>query len=318
VTLDPTCRHGRNLLHACRKCGRPPMFRRLAAQPPSRPAAFELVFSRYNEPVDFLAEWPHEAKVYNKGEPVVLPERTYWAGGVPFRVRPRLPPIPIVVDRPNAGMDTESILHHLATRYDTLADVTLFLAGNWQKWRDGYGHLANVNPCLEGFYRERSWDPQWPIRGHRWVQDDGWPGKVAHYGKWAEMLATGEIEPSPYTLGEFWDRVIGGERPQHLIYCPGQTFSVPRAFVYHRPREWYQRMAEWFGGARKRRWSAPDGALVRPDGPLVLGTNDQRPTSAAGADQRPPPHPYPEECHHMERLWLYVFRPGGRAEVDLP
>lgn len=219
---------------------------------------FELVFSRYNEDVRFLDAWPHACTIYDKGDDEGCFDSKHFVRCLP-----------------NRGMDTHSILHHLAERYDTLADVTLFLAGNWTKYRDDAGRPQWADPFLE-HYARRSFDPGWPLNAWRFVWDNGWPGPVKHHGKWAEMLQTGEIEPSPYTLGEWWDRVIGGERPGRIAYCPGQTFSVPREYVHHRPQAWYARLADFFAARQ-----------------------------------------YPEECHHMERLWLYVFRPGGRKDVDL-
>jgi len=212
---------------------------------------FEIVFSRFNEDVSFLEKSPHPVVVYNKGEP--LPAS--------FRRK--------VVTLPNVGMDSHSILTHLANNYDDLADVTLFICGSWRKRPENVYPLAIhyvVKPMLPGS----------TIVCARHVFDDGWPGPVKHWGKWADMLASGEIAKSPYTLGEWWDRVIGGPRPDKLCYCPGQTFSVCEEHVRRRPQEWYRQLAKYFERAK-----------------------------------------YPEECHHLERSWFYVFQEGGRTDVDL-
>lgn len=214
---------------------------------------FELVFSRYDEPTEWLGGWPHPLTIYNKGAPIDPPTGRA-----------------AVTALPNVGLDTHSILHHLAERYETLARVTLFLCGSWSK------RPENVLTPLER-YAVAPLGPAPSITGARYVLDDGWPGKIRHWGKWKAGIETGEITESPYTLGEWWDRVLGGPRPETLWYVPGQTFSVAADRVLTRPRAWYRQLAEWF---------ATHGR-------------------------------YPEETHHMERSWVYVFF-GGRDDVDLP
>jgi len=211
---------------------------------------FELVFARYAEATAFLDRWPHAAVIYNKGENDF---------GSPHPV----------VRLPNVGMESHTYLHHCAARYDDLAEVTLFLCGSWTK------RPENVLLPLER-YAVRPLAAAPAITAARYHSDDGWPGRVQHWGRWERMLGAGEIRPSPYTLGEWWRRVIGGPPPKTLYYIPGATFSVSREHIRRRPRAWYAALAEFFAQ-----------------------------------------HQYPEEVHYIERMWLHVFRAGGRWDVDL-
>ena len=69
----------------------------------------EFVITRFNEPLDWLEELTHLATIYNKG----LPDLPYPSSKTP-----------------NYGAGLESMLRHIITRYDSLADITMFCQGN--------------------------------------------------------------------------------------------------------------------------------------------------------------------------------------------
>lgn len=70
----------------------------------------EFVITRFDEPLDWTNSIEHLCTVYNKGEDL--------SGS--FQVVPR----------PNHGCGIETMLRHIITRYDTLADITMFCQGN--------------------------------------------------------------------------------------------------------------------------------------------------------------------------------------------
>jgi len=70
---------------------------------------FEIVITRFNEPLDWTGGVEHLCTVYNKGE-----EGFHLNKGAK------------IVCVPNHGVGTETILRHIIARYDSLADVTFF------------------------------------------------------------------------------------------------------------------------------------------------------------------------------------------------
>jgi hypothetical protein len=68
----------------------------------------EFVITRFNEPLTWLQGLDHLATIYNKGAP-----------DIPY------PSIQV----PNAGAGLETMLRHIITRYDSLADITFFCQG---------------------------------------------------------------------------------------------------------------------------------------------------------------------------------------------
>jgi hypothetical protein len=78
----------------------------------------EIVVARYNEDISWLLKLPSIWKitVYNKGGP--LPPRIH--------THPNLTVIPLQ----NKGREAETIAHHLLHRYDSAADLTIFLQGS--------------------------------------------------------------------------------------------------------------------------------------------------------------------------------------------
>ncbi|MFM7373695.1 MAG: DUF3431 domain-containing protein, partial [Chthoniobacterales bacterium] len=73
------------------------------------PPQFELVVARYDEDLAWLKRVPKEflVTVYDKGDGS--------SGGVPLN---------------NEGREAHTYLHHLTERYESLADVTVFVQGH--------------------------------------------------------------------------------------------------------------------------------------------------------------------------------------------
>jgi hypothetical protein len=79
---------------------------------PTTKSQFELVITRHSESLDWLQPFQHLATIYNKG--------------------PDAPPnLPLaqIQNVPNKGLGAETMLRHIITRYDSLADVTFFAQG---------------------------------------------------------------------------------------------------------------------------------------------------------------------------------------------
>lgn len=70
---------------------------------------FEIVITRFNEGLEWTNGIEHICTVYNKGEPFDFPG--------------------LVLDVPNHGVGSETMLRHIVERYNSLSDVTFFCQG---------------------------------------------------------------------------------------------------------------------------------------------------------------------------------------------
>lgn len=71
---------------------------------------FEIVITRFDEDLEWTKGIEHLCTVYNKGKP-------FTSGAT-------------VIDVPNHGVGSETMLRHIVERYYTLADATFFCQGN--------------------------------------------------------------------------------------------------------------------------------------------------------------------------------------------
>jgi hypothetical protein len=159
----------------------------------------QLVISRYRESLEWVAELPHPAIVYDKG------------------------PCPLAdaVTLPNVGFEGQTFLHHFATHYDELADVSVCLQG------DPFPHLRHgVEMVLAAVPLERI--TFLPMARHSSWQDPA--GNPHHPG-----------------LGEANDRLwraFKGHGPPNLWFSwYGGQFAVHRDLVRRHSREFWQRAA---------------------------------------------------------------------------
>lgn len=97
----------------------------------------EIVIAKYRESIEWTKNINHKVTIYDKsGDPI--------SGSIPL---------------PNIGKEAHTFLHHIATRYDTLADITIFLQGNPFDHIDLPGNSIdsvvskiNIATCRQGDY----------------------------------------------------------------------------------------------------------------------------------------------------------------------
>jgi hypothetical protein len=218
----------------------------MSGENPAQPKAREMVIARYDEDVRWAEPW--NPTIYNKGQPLT-------AGGI---VRPL----------PNVGRESHTYLYHIINYWDELANMTLFTQGKIQD------HLP------KGIRIEQFFDLSVDLVFPGIFQDTQWgeAGRLAHPGIFGQMLKSGNMRPSPYTISEWFKKYLNKEvlGPRDLVYIPGAIFSVTRERIHSRSKAFYQSLIE-----------------------------------------RVSDHANPEEGHYIERAWIYVFTSSRCRGRDL-
>lgn len=225
---------------------------------------FEIVVAHYNEDLGWLKHVSDEATIYSKGDsPAKGFERTS-----------RLP---------NVGREGHTFLFHIVSRYDTLADTTLFLQGDIHAWNEGtpphtelsLAELRQRSMTLTGQSatgfgvpgRFNLWD------GMQWDKDPK---------RWLERRGTG-MRMSDLTPGQFWQHIFGTEHPDSIAWTSSGIFAVTSKVIRQRPLSFWQNLLEYFQKVN---------------------------------------HANPEEGHFLERFWMSVFSADdwsapGSSDVSL-
>lgn len=214
--------------------------------------AFELVVARYKEPLDWLALVPVRFRiiVYDKGGDAALPS------AVCGRAR--------VVQLPNQHRESGTYLHHITTRYDSLAQWTAFCQGNpfdhspdfvklldqasaWRSpqcltWRWGAGYPPPEVLCqhkadyigTSRVYRE-------PIRATDWTTlryaDDAWVARACR----RHLDIADAVNLTQHLL-----RMAGTQEPVPEEFCfgHGAAFAVKSEGIRRHPIAVWQRLLE--------------------------------------------------------------------------
>lgn len=171
---------------------------------------FELVVARYNEDVAWLKRVPKDFRitVYDKGDGS--------SGGIPLA---------------NEGREAHTYLHHLAERYDSLADVTVFVQGH------PFDHAPDLHKQLKAY-----------AVGTDSVADFYWLGFLADTddprGKRLFVPWSKNPERHELHLDEFHRELFGEAGPDAYRFFVGAQFAVTGATAQRRPREFYRRAAD--------------------------------------------------------------------------
>ncbi len=99
----------------------------------------ELVVSRYCEDLSWLAEVPEDwiVTVYDKSQGG--PRQQVTLGNWTSRSGPNDASLwPGSIPLPNRGIESQTYMHHIVTRWNTLAEYTIFLAG------DALDHVSDI------------------------------------------------------------------------------------------------------------------------------------------------------------------------------
>ncbi|MCJ1288617.1 hypothetical protein MMC34_000145 [Xylographa carneopallida] len=186
----------------------------------------EIVIAHYNEDLSWLGEDVKTCTIYSKGGAKAAPQHPHIA-------------------IPNIGREGHTFLHHIIERYDTLADVTLFLQGRVDD------HFSITMDEVKK--RARNTEPgqvtTFPYRDLETF--DHWDGipwdEYPSWRKWSSMSSSVKAARTP---AEYWQLFFPGQAvPDSIGFQPGALFAVRKEAVHRHPRSFYQLvMQEFFLG----------------------------------------------------------------------
>lgn len=162
----------------------------------------EFVVTRYNEDLHWIKGIEHLTTVYNKGDPLTLSSE--------------------VINTPNFGYGLETMLRHIITRYDSLAEITMFCQGNLADRTD-----QPMYP-LQWYF-----DGTRPLKG---LTTDAYDPPKSHF----RMRLTDPNTFSSYTLREWREKVLGIPY-KYLVefWVKGDWIAVAREKIREKPLAYY-------------------------------------------------------------------------------
>ncbi len=191
----------------------------------------EAVVARYAEDLSFLPDLAANLSRGNSG------------GAATVTVYNKGPRLPGAIRLRNVGREVHTYLHHILTRYDTLAEVTVFLPGSC---RDAEYKWAKVQEILRHLRRTRTShfpghvtaDPVHVAQAD--FQLDSWRSTNE-----ANARANGEDELQPCPVRPFgaWYEHVGLPPTHKEVY--NSIFAVTREDIRRRPREFYAHLIQY-------------------------------------------------------------------------
>lgn len=170
--------------------------------------SIELVVAHYHENLNWLRKVPTviTKTVYSKAEtPLEIPHLAL----------------------PNVGREAQTYLHHLTTRYDSLADYTVFCQGK------PFDHAYDFHHQLRSFSSGELPEKPFTWLGHI-IDTDTPDGRLYH--DWSKNT-TGE----GLDLGLFHQQLFDAPGPTEYPFVLGAQFIVQRGLVQRQSREFYEK-----------------------------------------------------------------------------
>jgi len=180
-------------------------------------ADIELVVARYREPVAWLRRVPRGVRV-----------RLYDKGG---DLAPADAPRAVLERLPNQGREAHTYLHHLLTRRDELAPLTVFCQGH------PFDHASDFHRTLGALAAgaERVADFRW--LGFIIDTDDDHGRRL--FVPWSKNPGRRELR-----LDLFHPALFGAPAPPRVRFYPGAQFAVTAGRARTRPAGFYARALE--------------------------------------------------------------------------
>jgi hypothetical protein len=174
--------------------------------------SLELVVARYAEDLAWLRNIPPQirATVYDKNP---------------------TNPLPGAKRLPNVGREAHTYLHHIVTRYETLAPLNVFCQGK------PFDHAFDFRKTL----REYAHDPR-RITDFHWLShiiDTDDARGLRLFVPWSKNEDKHQLD-----MASFHRALFSCDGPEEYIFRPGAQFAVTREIIRTRPREFYQSALE--------------------------------------------------------------------------
>lgn len=187
----------------------------------------EIVVAHYNEDLSWLlsAIAAECTTIYTKG-PEVSP---YAAGGA--------------VNLPNIGREGHTYLHHIATHYHDLEEVTLFVQGRIND---------HVSESIEELVEQASELDATDIltcASRELKLFNAWNGTHCDLHSNAPVSKR-QVVKAPCSPGEYFAHFFGhGHLPSSIGFNPAAVFGVPRELIHRHSLSFYQELLQiMFGG----------------------------------------------------------------------
>ena len=168
---------------------------------------FELVLARHVEDLAWLGRVPEnfQITVYDKGDGS--------SGGIRLT---------------NHGREAHTYLHHLANRYESLADLTIFVQGH------PFDHAPDLHKTLRALAAGTLTIEEFHWLGFLGDTDDSRGRRL--FVPWSKNPDGHELQ-----LGQFHQELFGTPGPTDYRFFVGAQFAVPRAVVWRQPVDFYRR-----------------------------------------------------------------------------
>jgi hypothetical protein len=192
-------------------------------------ATIDIVVGHYNEDLSWLHTAAQDCIVYSKGTPPPPASIHAWKSICQLR---------------NIGREGHTYLHHLATHYDNLADITLFVQGHIDD------HVALSieemrDMCLKMSEHEVLTFPSTDVVSTELVLFDEWNGIRWDQHPCLEKWIAMDTKRAACTPAQYFARFLGnGKVPRSIGYTSGAVFAVPRKLLYARSKQFYQELLE--------------------------------------------------------------------------
>lgn len=158
----------------------------------------ELVVARFKEDISWAQKFEN-VTVYNKGKSLKDEKQDFKCQEIPL---------------PNVGRESQTYLHHIVTRYDTLADVTVFAQG-WP-W----------DHCYESDM----------LHAHETTRF-----RMLSKEALTETFAKPEFHPTLGKLLTFvYNTLFAGPPPRYITFGPGAIFAVTADQIRKRSKRFYE------------------------------------------------------------------------------
>lgn len=180
----------------------------------SAPAQVDLVVAHYLEDTAWLRRVPRAVRVW-----------LYHKGGT----QPPAHPAAQVAVLPNVGREAHTYLHHLVTRYEDLAALTVLVQGR------PFDHVPDLHRVLRRWASGEDRVDEFRWLGFLVDEDDRTGSRL--FQRWSK-----NPEHRPLAMPAFWDAVFGAAPcPESFVFFGGANFAVRRETVRRRPRAFYER-----------------------------------------------------------------------------
>lgn len=132
---------------------------------------------------------------------------------------------------PNVGREAHTYLHHIVSRFDSLAEVTVFAQGR------PFDHVSDFHRVLRDLAAGRRRAGGFDWLGFIIDWDDAQGGRLFH--NWSKN--PGRL---PLPMAEFHRALWDGPVPDRFVFFPGAHFIATREQIRGRPRSFYARALE--------------------------------------------------------------------------